>query len=498
VSDHQISRRALLRAGVGGVAAAPVIGRLDPATAAPTRRAHHVDVVVVGAGLSGLAAARQLHRHGHSFVVLEARGRVGGRTETHHLSHGHHGDLGGTWIGPTQTRIAALAKHYGVHSFAQPDIGKQVYVGHGTRLTYSDTTPVLGTAPPDPEILPDLATVITSIDSMAAKVPVGHPWDAPNAAEWDAQTLDTWLREHTTSEQTRKVASAAFEALLGAEAREGSLLFALDYVASATDGSSPGTFERLIDTRGGAQARRFIKGSQEISVRMAHSLGHGRVHLHAPVYRVEHHKHGVDVHTEHAEFRAKYVIIAIPPHLAGRIEYDPLLPPKRDQLTQRLGFGALIKVEAFYPKPWWRDLGLSGAAVSDTGPAKTTFDVSPKDGSIGGLLGFVGGDEARRYTGRPKALRHAVLRNFVTYFGSDKALHPTTVLIKDWNRERWTGGCPTALAPPGTLTEYGRHLRKPIGRIHWAGTETSDYWHGYMDGAVRAGERAAREVSGQL
>jgi monoamine oxidase len=166
---------------------------------------------------------------------------------------------------------------------------------------------------------------------------------------------------------------------------------------------------------------------------------------------------------------------------------------------QRTPQGALIKVEAFFDRPWWRDNGLTGAAVSTTGPAKTTFDVSPKDGKIGGLLGFVGGDEARRYSGHPKALTRAVLHNFSTYFNKGKPIpKPTHIAMRDWTMEQWTRGCPVAIMGPGTLSEYGPHIAKPVGRVHWAGTETATYWHGYMDGAVRSGLRAAKEVRAKL
>jgi monoamine oxidase len=453
---------------------------------------------VVGAGLAGLSAARAIRHAGHSVLVLEARNRVGGRTENHDLGNGHHGDMGGTWIGPTQTAIAALAKEMHVHAFDQPDQGNQVYYDGTTRLTYDDTTPVLGTAPPDPTILADVAAIVEEIDLMAQSVPVDRPWDAPNAADWDAQTLATWLQNRTANPKTRAVASSAFEAMLGCEAREVSLLFAVAYVAQATDGSSYGTFERLINTRGGAQAQRFVEGAQMISIRLARSLGRGTVQLSAPVRRIEQDRHGVTVTSDHLTVRARHVVVAVPPTLAGRIDYAPLLPSARDALTQRLPQGALIKAEAFYDRPWWRDLGLTGAAVSTVGPAKTTFDVSPLDGKIGGLLGFVGGDEARRYSGRPEALRAAVLDNFRTFFGSDKALHPTRFVIKDWTREQWTRGCPVAIAGPGVLTELGPALTAPVGRIHWAGTETASYWHGYMDGAVRSGRRAAAEILARM
>jgi monoamine oxidase len=183
--------------------------------------------------------------------------------------------------------------------------------------------------------------------------------------------------------------------------------------------------------------------------------------------------------------------------LAGRIAYEPGLPWRRDQLTQRFAQGALIKVAAYYDKPWWRDKGLTGAAVSDTGPARVTFDVSPADGSLGGLMGFVGGDLARAWAGRNDELVKAVLQNFATYFGA-QALRPRATVVQNWSEEDWTRGCPTAVGAPGLLTEYGTDIAAPVGRIHWAGTETATYWQGYMDGAVRSGERAAEEILSEL
>jgi monoamine oxidase len=220
--------------------------------------------------------------------------------------------------------------------------------------------------------------------------------------------------------------------------------------------------------------------------------------LRSPVKRIVQRDGRVTVHSERLDVRAKRVIVAIPPTLAGRIDYHPQMPPARDQLTQRLPQGTLMKVAVVYDKPFWRDAGLNGTALSLNGPVNATFDDSPPDGKPGVIFGFIGGDEARHFMRMTKSQRRAaVLGNFTHYFGP-KAAHAREYLEANWTREQWTRGCPVAVPGPGILVAYGHLLRKPIGRIHWAGTETSTYWNGYMDGAVRSGERAAKEILDEL
>jgi monoamine oxidase len=192
--------------------------------------------------------------------------------------------------------------------------------------------------------------------------------------------------------------------------------------------------------------------------------------------------------------RAGRAIVAIPPTLAGRTAYDPPLPAARDQLTQRMPQGTVIKTMAIYDRPFWRDDGLSGGAASDTGPAKVVFDNSPPDGSPGVLLGFLEGDHARRL-GRLAAdeRRGLVLEGHARLFGP-QAAQPERFVERSWAEEEWTRGCYGCYMPPGAWTSYGHALRAPIGPLHWAGAETAEVWCGYMDGAVSSGERAAREV----
>jgi monoamine oxidase len=495
MTDHAISRRRLLGASAAA-GLGTVLGRVPGADAASTsiRRA---DVVVVGAGFAGLTAALRLVRAGRSVIVLEARNRVGGRALNKPIGGGEISERGATFVGPTQNHILALANEFGVNKFPTFNDGENVYVNsRGQRSTYSDTGP-LGTAPPDPLILPELTQAVLRLDQMSTEVPVGAPWQSSQAEDWDGQTLQTWVRDNSETEAFRDLVPVATRPIFGAEPRDLSLLFVLFYIAASGNEQNPGTFERNFNTRGGAQMWRFAGGAQLLALKIASRLGQ-RVVLKSPVERIVQQTGGVTVQTRALEVHAKRAIVAIPPTLAGRIEYAPRLPAARDQLTQRLPQGTLIKVTAVYRRPFWRDAGLNGTAVSYRGPANVTFDDSPQDASKGVIFGFVGGDEARRFLGRsPASRRAAVLANFKTYFGP-QAADPLSYFETNWTGEEWTRGCPVAIAGPGTLLAYGPQLRKPIGRIHWAGTETSTFWNGYMDGAVRSAERAAREVLDRL
>jgi monoamine oxidase len=444
-------------------------------------------VAIVGAGLAGLTAARTLRRRGRSVVVLEARDRVGGRTLNHRIAGGEVVDLGAAFVGPTQDRIKALAKAVGVREFPTYNEGQNVQLFKGVRSTY----PADG-LPTDPGVVADLG-VLFSLDNLAREVGVAAPWNSPRAAELDSQTLETWMQANLTTETGKLALQAAVQPNWGAEPRDLSLLYVLFYIASAGNAGNPGSLVRLISTPGGAQESRLEGGAQLIALRMAKALGR-RVELGVPVRAITQKGGRVKVEADGLTVHARHAIVAVPPTLSGNIEYHPALPPKRAQLVQRMPQGSLIKCEAVYERPFWREAGLSGQAVSDTPPCRTTFDSSPRDGRPGVLLGFAGGGDARALQGRPAAQRRqAVLGNFADYYG-DQALKPRSYLEQDWSREVWTRGCPVGYTAPGVLLEYGAALRRPVGRVHWAGTETADYWAGYMDGAVRSGIRAAREV----
>ncbi len=508
MSKQSITRRRFVAGTLATGAAAAV-----PAAAEAAKRKHKhkpkpkvggsvrsADVVIVGAGFAGLMAARNIRAAGHSVIVLEARDRVGGRVWNHELGGGVISERGGTFVGPTQDRLMALANALGVKTFKVYDDGDDVYINGSDRLTYSDTGP-LGTAPPDPTSMTETIAVVERLDQMSQSVPVDAPWEASNAAEWESYTLDRWIKENSATPNFQALVPLATRPIFGAEPRELSLLFTLFYIASSGDEQNPGTFERNFDTRGGAQESRFVGGSQTIALQMAAQLG-SRVVLSSPVRRIEQGSSGVTAYCDSLTVKAKRAIVACPPALAGRISYEPLLPFQRDQLTQRYGQGTLTKVAAVYNRPFWRDEGLTGQAVDTGGPVSATFDDSPATASAtngpGIVFGFVGGDNARSYaTLSPAARKSAVLNQYAQFFGS-QALQATDFFETFWSADEWARGCPVGIPATGALLAYGPWLRQPVGRIHWAGTETSNYWNGYMDGAVRSGERSASEVLGEL
>lgn len=440
------------------------------------------DVVVVGAGFAGLTAARSLTERGYDVIVLEGRDRVGGRSYTTTIA-GVPVDLGATFLGPTQTEVHALAAELGCPTVPTRSEGKNLIRWRGRVRSYRSTIPKLSIL----ELL-DVSRIQWRFERFSRQIPLAEPWRPAVAQRLDAQTLEGWLRSVHAGASTRDLMAIMSRVTWGCEPNEVSMLHAVRYVKAA------GGIGPMLDVEGGAQQDRFPGGTQQIAVRMSDDLD-GRVHLDSPVRRFEHKPVAVVVHTDGARIRAKAVVVAVPPEHRAAIAFDPALPDGHAELARHWPQGNLSKAYAAYETPFWRADGRSGEALSDDGPVFITFDVSPGSEGPGILLGFA---DARTFDPLSAVGRRAcALDCFAALFG-DAALHPIDYVDHRWGTESFAPGGPTAAVPPGSWTAYGPWLRKPVGGIFWAGTETADEWTGFLDGAVRSGRRAAIEVDGHL
>ncbi|CAI7583987.1 unnamed protein product [Penicillium glandicola] len=445
-----------------------------------------VDVAIIGGGLSGLSTAKDLAAANKSFVILEARDRVGGRVLNANLTGKGAQELGAAFVGPTQDRVLALTAELGLPTYKTYTEGNSTFYRNHTVQNYQDS---LGGIPPVPiASLVELAILMNDINTLASKVDLEAPWNTPNATALDSMTLETYVNSRLTTADSRVLLDVAIPAILSTEMREPSLLYSLWCIAAAGNETGPGTINRLIGVDGGAQDSRLL------ATLLAERLGSQNIHLSTPVRKVQLKESRYLVSSDEVIVSARHVVVAMSPPLASRIIFDPLLPAGRDQLSQRMPMGALGKAIAIFPTAWWRGEGLNGAGVSDNGSIRVTYDNSPADGSFGAMMGFIEADEMRKLDDASEdEVKNHVKRSFADLYGPHVET-ATDVLIQRWDLEEFSRGGPSAFMPPGVLTQYGTYLRAPVGKIHFAGTETSLRWIGYMDGAISSGERVAGEI----
>ncbi|GAC69093.1 flavin monoamine oxidase family protein [Gordonia soli] len=484
-----LSRRTLL-AGTAAVGAAAGLSRFGAGSGSAAPASMTADVIVVGGGLSGLSAAKTLVDGGSSVIVLEALERAGGRV--HNIRSPKLGvtlDAGAEFIGPTQDHIAALAREFDVRTIPTYNQGDSVFwnAGRGSRMSAALPLPVQA------ETLQAGAGLARAQLDALAGFPVGEPWKHPNARYLDSITWGQYSAQVATTPTARTLMQVAMSAPLSVRPDEVSALYFLNYIAASGDENNPGTLIRLLSTDDGAQERLFEGGAALIPLRMARALG-SRVVYNAPVRSIDWSGGTVTVSSDAGTYRARRVIVAMSPAISDQIDYRPGLPAGRQGIHRGYHMGAICKFAAVYRRPFWRDKGLSGQVYGNGRPIDVTFESYAENRHI--LMGFISADAMRRLDPAPeRQIVSECIENFVDYFGTE-ARQFVDYAFHKWDVEPWSRGGPVAVSSPGTLTRFGPALRAPVGPIHWAGTETSDYWTGYMDGAVRSGARAAREILG--
>ncbi|XP_077865481.1 amine oxidase [flavin-containing] B-like [Saccoglossus kowalevskii] len=442
------------------------------------------DVIVIGAGISGLIAARILKQYGLKVTVLEARDRVGGRTLTLRDESIGYVDLGAMFVGATQYRLAQLLKELGIETYRVTEEESVIIQTVGKRTISNDDMPNWS----NPIARMDSNNLFRTIDKLAMQVPPEAPWDCPNAEEWDSMTCTTWFDEMCWTKVTRAYADIFVRINFAVESRDLSFLYFLWYIRCA------GGVLQVHLVEGGAQEQKIVGGAQQISEKLAKIIGIENVVLSRAVVKLEQGNNEVIVTTsDWGVYKGSYVVCALPQNLLNRVEFAPPLPSVRIQMLQRIPMGCCIKTFMYYEKRFWIEKGLCGSVLSD-GPLLSMDDTKP-DGSHPALMSFLNGDWGRKLCGETKEKRKAVLcQEYAKSLNSTEALNPINYVEFDWTGEQYSGGCYVCAYPPGVLTRYAKELRNPIGRVYFAGTETASSWTGYMDGAIQAGDRAAKEV----
>jgi monoamine oxidase len=392
-------------------------------------------------------------------------------------------DRGGAWLAPGHAAIFGLAGELGVSTYKTWVKGAHLLVDGGRSRRYTGLIPKIS-----PLAVATIALAQYRLDRMAKKVPVEAPWTARRAAEWDAETIGSYLRRTRISSSIgRDLYEMAVRGLFAAELDEVSFLHLLFLVRAH------GSINTLFSIEGGSQENMVAGGAGSIAELIADELGDA-VRLAVPVRSIAQHDGRVVAGAEGIEVNAGHAIVAIPPALAAEIDFEPALPEDRRSLLKLAVGGIETKSMLVYDEPFWRNDGFSGQTAEPSSAAEVTLDASSASGAPGVLASFTFGSVAKRLDALDESeRRHAVLEAIAARFGP-RAAKPTEFIETQWWNEPWSRGCSMAHLPPGAITQYGSLMRRPLERVHWAGTETSTVSHGSIDGAVRSGERAAAEV----
>lgn len=430
-------------------------------SAAPETATSRHDVIVVGAGFSGLAAATELMRAGRDVVLVEARDRVGGRVESVRLADGTRIDSGGQFLCRDMTELVGLAH------------------AHGRRITMAHADGDEVFQPPIP--LRRGHQIWAGVDALRERI---IHLDAADPA-LVGLSVGQWIARRKDLDPD---VAAAFLRLI-----EGLWCRSPDEVSFAWLAS---TDARI--TNEYSEMESFLGGTMHaLAEDLAAGLG-DRLRLSCPVSRIEHSAAGAIVHAAvdagDRRFAAARVIVCVPPVMAGRIVYDPPAPAPVARAFAAWGTGDVIKIFIRYETPFWRAHGLSGTVMWSAPHGLYACDAS-RDG-LCGLVMFIGGRFARHWHGRPQSeLRTFIRARLVAALG-EQAGRIVELSIRDWTDDRWCGGGYGDNVVDPDAGDAESPLRQGFGPIRFASSELSPSYPGYIEGAITMGRRAARDMLG--
>ncbi|WP_204532686.1 flavin monoamine oxidase family protein [Arthrobacter tumbae] len=456
-----------------------------------TMRIIESDVVVVGAGPSGLTAARELRKAGHSVTVLEARDRVGGRTHTDVID-GAVLEIGGQWVSPDQEALIGLLDELVLETYSRYREGESVYIGaDGKAIRYTGEM-----FPVSRRTSAEMSRLIDELDRLAAQMDPKAPWEHPQARELDTVSFHSWLRQQSGDEEAcNNIGLFIAGGMLTKPAHAFSTLQAVLMAASA------GSFSHLVD-EDFILDKRVVGGMQSVSERMAAELGDDVV-LNSPV-RTLRWSEGQDGSTsvtaksENVTVNARYAIMAVPPNLYSRVSYEPPLPRRQHQMHQHQSLGLVIKVHAVYETPFWREDGLSGTGFSAGSIVQEVYDNTNHQDPRGTLVAFISDEKADAvFELSVEDRRRQILESIAGFLGP-KALQPEVYYESDWGSEEWTRGAYAASYDLGGLHRYAKHQLTPVGPIYWSSSDLAAEGYQHVDGAIRMGQLTARNITTAL
>ncbi|UVC08732.1 FAD-dependent oxidoreductase [Rhizobium sp. TH2] len=420
-------------------------------TANPSRH----DVIVIGAGFSGLSAATELMAIGLDVILLEARDRVGGRVESKLLADGARIDTGGQFLCRDMVELNALARAH----------------GKAVSWAYSEGDEVF-----QPPIPPARGYEIwEGVEALREHIIRLDPKDPALAG----LTVSQWIARQAGLDPD---VAAAFLRLV-----EGLWCRSPDEVSFTWLAS---TDTRI--TNEYSEMESFLGSTMHaLAEDVAATLG-ARLHLSSPVTSIAHGPDGATVYTGDTTYEARRVIISVPPVMASRITYDPPLPATITDAFAAWGTGHVIKLFIRYATPFWRARGLSGTVMWSAPQGLYACDASRE--GVSGLVMFIGGSFAKSWRGRPEAeLKTFIRTQLVTALG-EEAGNITELSIRDWTDDTWSGGAYSDNVIDPNAADPEAPLRLGTGPLRFASSELSPSYPGYIEGAIVMGRFAAREA----